>query len=554
MDTNTTHTFEVLLSRREYVEASLQQLNKRCARKGLPLISWDWGKAYKEAPQHVERDFPCQRPGTCSGCVTVSRIPLTLTGATPKYAGWTFLAALTHVEDETVIRSFSGDVPAMYRTRGPACDHCKAARRRGETYVVRHDDGRTMQVGSTCIADFLGSNDAIKLAAAAEILATACDLAGDEGGGFGGGGSSDVALVEDYLPMVAWCVREIGWCSRTAARESITPKTATADQAMTFLFSSQARKLAKVEIAQEDNDLAAAAAKWAEELTDAQVEGDDYKHNLRVVARAGYVKGKLAGIAASMIVAYQRHLGIERKKAERAARPPSEYVGTVGNPATFSGVLDFVTGYETDYGYTTVLKFITDAGAVIVWKASGLDVLTRADVGKRYVVRGKVKAHSEYKGEKQTIVSHAVANDFDAAAYAVGLAEDRRKELDGKRKAGTLSAEETAELDAIKAAEKAARKAKSAEVSKFATIETELHTSHMPMTHEALKVTGTDIKIDYYESSRWDYKSFPSKLVNYACITVDDGKYSKSFEGKNALANARKYVAELLCEAATTPA
>lgn len=545
------HVFEVLLSRREYVDAALAKLAKRCARKGLPVLTWSWGKAYKDAPRHVER-FPCSGEPECRGCVSVARIPLTLTGATPKYAGWTFLAALTHVEDETVIRSFASEVPAMYRTRGPACDHCKADRRRGETYVVRHDDGRTMQVGSTCIADFLGIKDATKIAAAAEILATACELAGDdEGGGMGGGGAYAVALVEDYLPMVAWCVRELGWISRTKARESVTPVCATADQAMTFLFSSRARELAKVELTQEDNDLAAAAAKWAEDLTDAQVDGDDYKHNLRVVARAGYVKGKLAGIAASMIVAYQRALGIERRRAERAARPPSEYVGTPGGRVTIDATLDFVTGKESDYGYTTICKFITAAGEVLTWFASGADVLRRDDVGKRYVVRATVKKHDEYNGSKQTVITRAVVTDFDADAYAAGVAEDRRKELAAKSKGGTLTAEETAELVAIKAAEKAARAAHRTEVAKHVTFETVLETVHHPMTHERVRVAGTGISVDFTSYTRTEWRTGGNVHVETAFFTVtygDDGHSYKDFKGAKALDNARRFVAELLSE------
>src|SRR5208337_1130009 len=103
--------------------------------------------------------------------------------------------------------------------------------------------------------------------------------------------------------------------------------------------------------------------------------GSDYLHNVRVVARTGVVGFRSAGIAASMVTAYERAIGAARKRAERAARPSSVHVGTVGKRETFSNLtLDFVTGYDTEYGYTTVLKFIADSGAVLTWKASNTDL------------------------------------------------------------------------------------------------------------------------------------------------------------------------------------
>lgn len=96
-----------------------------------------------------------------------------------------------------------------------------------------------------------------------------------------------------------------------------------------------------------------------------------------------------------------RHTGMANQPSSAAL---DAYVGTVGKRETFAVVLDFVTGYETAYGYTTVLKFRTDEGATLVWKASNTG-LARGDVGKRYALKGTVKAHAEYKGTKQTMVS-----------------------------------------------------------------------------------------------------------------------------------------------------
>ena len=399
-------TFEVLLSRREGVEAALVALSKRAARKGLEAVRWSWGKAHaqKERVPHPEFGWEAE------AYAMVSRVPLTIQGDAPHYQGWTFLAALQHLLQsaeegyQNIVRAVPGsiyDVPERFRTRGPVCDHCQLARRRNDTYVLRHEDGRVVQVGSTCIGDFLGSADASKIAAAASMLAEARGLA--EGGCSGAGAGGDRTLAE-YLSFVAWAVREEGWVSRTAAREENREGAATANRAFAHMLKGLPRGTA---FSAEDVAEAAAAEAWAESLADAEVDAGkgDYLHNLRAVARTGLVTYRTAGIAASMIVAHQRAVARERERAERAARPKvNMHVGTVGKRETFEVVLDFVTGYETQYGYTTVLKFRTAEGACVVWKATNTD-LARADVGKRYRVTGTVKAHDEYKGEKQTMVT-----------------------------------------------------------------------------------------------------------------------------------------------------
>ena len=151
-------TYRVLLGRRADVDAFLARLAKRCARKGLSPVAWTWGQAATKR-EHVRQDYACAGYAACNGGVRVSRVPLTLTGEAPRLAGWRFVAALTHLDGENVARTLPGEtLPAVYRTRGPKCDHCKVNRRRDDTFVVGHADGRFVQVGSTCLAGLPGSD------------------------------------------------------------------------------------------------------------------------------------------------------------------------------------------------------------------------------------------------------------------------------------------------------------------------------------------------------------------------------------------------------------
>jgi len=165
-----------------------------------------------------------------------------LTGIrTVKLGGWTFLATLDHElgEDNTVIRMVPGNdgaLPTEYRHRGNYCDHCRRAQARKQTFVVRHEDGRLHQVGSTCIKDFLG-NDAVKCLAEVELAGLAAGYL-DEGEGHGRATSWDLT---EYLAWVCKEIRENGFVSRKEARDR-NGVTASSDAAFQTFMDFQKQR------------------------------------------------------------------------------------------------------------------------------------------------------------------------------------------------------------------------------------------------------------------------------------------------------------------------
>lgn len=441
----TVRIFAILLSNRGNVQAALEKLNKRAERKGLPLLSFSWGKAYTEAVRMFydsADDAPAgaRLIGGREYSVDISRIPLTLDNAIPKYEGWSFVAALQHLDGENIVRAMPGKtVPPSFRNRGSACDHCKVDRRRIDTYVLSHEDGRHVQVGSTCIADFLGSDDAGKIASQATLLADAASLA--EGGESEGGGSaSNDRTLGEFLGWVAFIVREDGWVSRTAARDG--KGAASADKAFTLMIDGKARKDrekatgVKCEPSEADLARASEGEVWAESLPDETVNAQpgDYLHNIRAIARSGLVTFRTGGLGGSILVAYDRAMGRarERARAQRVERPTLDaYVGNVGDKVTFGAkpkkgqvtlstdpvTLDFVTGYQSAYGYTTIVKFRTNDGAIVVWYATNTEI-GRGDVGKTYTLTGTIKKHDTYKGAKQTVMTRCCVTEVAAESVA----------------------------------------------------------------------------------------------------------------------------------------
>lgn len=400
--------FGVLLSNRDRVEARLVALAKRAQRKALPIPSWSWGGISSKDETHAVR---ADVPGgyieqTFYG---VKRIALTLNADPIRYNGWTFLAALAHLgADGTIVKAVPGEeCPTHYRERGPVCDHCKVNRRRNDTFVLRHEDGRTIQVGSTCVADFLGGYDAEKAAHAATLLAdlrAACE--DDSGSDFGSTGNyEDLA---DFLPKIAASIRADGWVSRTAARDR--GGVATAD----VVWHGKSKAV----VTDEDRSKADAALEWARSIDDATLakERGDYLYNVRTLALAGYCDRRSAGLAGSIVAAYDRAQTRATVDAARrslvAGVPP--YLGTKGKRESFGTLtLAFQTSYEGGFGTTFVYKFTDAYGRTLVWKASSGQGLT---VGNRYTVIGTVKDHADYKGTPQTVLTRCKVEAVEAAA------------------------------------------------------------------------------------------------------------------------------------------
>lgn len=343
-----------------------------------------------------------------------------VTGSTPKLAGWTFIATLQHEEAGTILRSvptasFPEGTLTRFREATPACDHCRYNRRRNDTFVVRHDDGAVKQVGRNCLAAFTGVTNPDALAAMAEFVALAGQIA-DAAQSEGGPRAEVVSSTETFLGYVVCSIRESGWLSRTKARD--LGGRATADHAWTAMHPTpMTRREDRLFPTDADRALALTALGWVNEHFDNATSESlgDYEHNLRVALAGGMVTHRLAGIVGSAIGYYERAIGrILTNKVAAERRAAANEVGWVGTPKkreTFSVTLVAVFDYESTYGVVHAHKFLTSTGAVIMWK-TGSDKL---DLGE-YTLTGSVKEHSEYRGEKQTVVTRCKAEKVAVAA------------------------------------------------------------------------------------------------------------------------------------------
>lgn len=353
----------------------------------------------------------------------VPMVRFRLIGQAPRLNGWTFRSTLEHIEGETIISATPGfDVPAKYRSTGNRCEHCQMNRARVQTFILENDDGRMMQVGRSCLRDFLGHNDPNKAAAYAEQLGTLVELCGACGGdddelsdGYSGGRSPQAWNLADYLGYVAANIRVNGWVSRKQARDGDFNVHATADSAYMAMFPApDASRKGLIVPEPQDVTVAAAALAWVRDgWLAAREEGaelGDYEHNVTTIVKMEYVTSKTMGITASVISAHARAIGREIEKKRALA---GKHVGTEGKRELFKALsVARIFDIEGDYGVSKMHIFYDDAGNTLVWKASN----ERLDIGATYNVTATVKRHAvnNRTGAPETWLSRAKAVRVEA--------------------------------------------------------------------------------------------------------------------------------------------
>lgn len=377
----------------ENLHAEIAKLNKRAAKLSVDpvrLISHGTEVEKRKNRVGVEYDFVWHL--------------FEVEGATPKLAGWTLVAVIERIGEENMVRNVPGEsCPEHFRGTDTRCEHCGTDRRRNEVFVLRNEEGKHVQVGRTCLADFLGGKSPEAILAFAEfIFSLSAESRGEDGFGWGGGGRR-APDCDEYLQTVAICIRKLGWLSGKAA--SIQERQSTANLAWNVCMVNNVYMKEFIEendlhIEERDKELASAAREWAKTLTG----GNDYEYNLGVTCRAGVVSCKTQGVLASVIAAYQKHMDRVAELNMKAKEEfLDEHIGELKERRGFKVTVQGMRSFDGFHGVKTLVRMKDDAGRTLIWWAAGDPDWLKE--GGEYEITGTVKAHDAYQGRKQTVLS-----------------------------------------------------------------------------------------------------------------------------------------------------
>jgi hypothetical protein len=130
---------------------------------------------------------------------------------------------------------------------------------------------------------------------------------------------------------------------------------------------------------------------------------------------------KYMGIAVyAMFASKQNHDKMVAKKVAEEKRMVEnakvEYYGAVGDKFEKEMTFEKMFGFETMYGYSYILLFRDEENHVFKWsssrgtyqcwcKTNGRDGFLEYEIGKKYILKGTIKAHEEYCNVKQTVIT-----------------------------------------------------------------------------------------------------------------------------------------------------
>lgn len=409
--------FTVNVSRVDEMVAKLQKLAARAQRLGVGVIAWEVGPERLQEYEHEDRDT--EKVETRQMLVQ----DVVVVGQTPRYQGWTFVAKIDHEEGGNLVHVMKDQVlPDQYKNLAPYCIHCNSKRKRTSTFMLQSDEGKVVQVGSSCLRDFLGYGNP---AAWAEY-ATMMDQLWEEGWTAARGGpqeADEAFALEPYLWFVFEAVQELGFVASKGGEKGEPPTWKVASQ--TCQEWLKANKDPKKEPKAEIKSEVAEALAWIRSAT----PDSDYIANLQVAAKGTFVKRKTRGLLASLPKAWQHHIESgNRQKPAGQFQPSRAFVGTIGEKTLLELRFERTASFQVpSYGYynrgeTTMYMHVfrdKDDNAV-VWKSSHrrLPAPDQRDgvwfkgsfrddpnPGDPITLECTIKDHSFYRDEHQTIVT-----------------------------------------------------------------------------------------------------------------------------------------------------
>ncbi len=443
----TQKSFEVPHSNLPELHLQFEKFSKKAEKLGVTAPTYSVGPGYDVGftrpvtdEDGLRKPYRTQEGKTPDFYVQFHTV--TLEGVAPMLAGWTFVAALTHMTNEkgetmNVLRlsPFANveSLPVMYLTADPSnCDHCaRKIMTRKETFIVRHEDGTFKQVGRNCIADFLGGKSAEAFLAALTILFRCVAALGDAEEGSYGSRDNRFNLLQ-FVSICQACIRIDGWTSGKVSYEMQVQSTK--EMALGVMFPPYNMTAKQKEFVQ-SHQPTPEDVKLAEEALDRarSMEGElnDFSFNLKAVATQSIIDPKLAGIAAYIPAWYAREIGreIEQKLMATFRKPTGGYVGEIGKRAIFANVqVVFVKrNCASDFGAYDIFKMVDSDGHALTLFGH----LDNANLGDVLNLKATPKKQENYKGQDNTVLGRGVVVTDEEVAKDLAKAARKAKKLLG---------------------------------------------------------------------------------------------------------------------------
>jgi hypothetical protein len=377
---------EILTWRLEEALKILTKLAKKAKKFGNDDISWTVG----EPVMRTHHSNITGKP------IRVSFTPITIEGSAPQVEGWKFLGKIEFLTTGGVLLSSVTDteIPAQYRNNPTTfCAHCNTARQRKDVFILENN-GMTIQVGRTCLKDFLGTDHP---AAALGYFTFLKELKDVEEEFMGLKGGMQYITLQNVLSLTSFSVKMSGYKSSRAEMGS------TKDEVLNFMHNDKLWNEVQASY-DEHQEFCDAEAQAVIDWVRTVEGGTNYMENLKALFVDDVVYSyNHFGLICSAVSAYQKAM-LKEVQAQDPTVEPSDFVGSLGERLKKIKVVltDKKPVGETFYGELFLIKFLHEGKNEMVWFTG---TPKSWNIGEELEVSGTVKDQKEYRGVKQTYLN-----------------------------------------------------------------------------------------------------------------------------------------------------
>lgn len=382
----------------EEAKSAIEKANRRLEKAGVAeRFSYNVEHYMAEKKDSRFNGLPSAEP----------RIKFTLSTPAISYDGYLFLAAVEQAETGFVVKQASNVNLYGYSPDELTCDACGRAIKRQKTYLIENSEGKMLQVGSGCVKNYFGvqpeglwalTYDPIERARTSERWST---------------GVSDDAVPTEAVMAYALAVSNGGenFVSRTTAQNY--GMSATADDVKNAISTNDAKYAQEIQEQAEVFIKNGEAKRLIAKLKKTD-QSTDYGRNMATISNGEYTRwGHMA-----ILVSGLSEIAKEKRAAAKAAEAAEWGTATPGYAANIG---DSVAGKklkvrkvhdkteQDPYSYyggevtkSQVIFRDEDNHEVIWWASKKIDV----EPGQEITVKsGKVKAHKQFAGDDQTVLT-----------------------------------------------------------------------------------------------------------------------------------------------------
>lgn len=374
------------------LEKKIKRITKKLDKNNLKWFFEVLGESIEEVTvwDYVNRNnIPAWQfsPKNC-GKIIVDVISYTFEMESLKLGEFEVLAVIEHnaIEktNENIIHVIkeNASIPIEYRTVKSHCEHCNSDRKRNKTVLLINPEGQIKQVGSTCIKEYTGI-DGLNIIGnyqdIHDILIEECYMDYEKQGSY-----SKYDKTLDYL---ASCIQIIDTTGYVKSNEYNSTKY-------------KAWEICGTD--KQDEKYIPIAEKVIDYFQSREFKAyETFLDNIKLYLSNEYIK--VNGIVAYAYVAYQKEIEKEEKKlAEQLNKKPSNFVGDIGKRLEIELTYKKHFSYETKWGITKIYLFEDAQGNIYKWSTTNY---IEKEEGENLKLKGTIKAHDEYNGEKQTVLT-----------------------------------------------------------------------------------------------------------------------------------------------------